>query len=524
MADHAAGQGGTITLERIAAFVSDVDGQPEDGRATTALRDLRSIGSDRLLAEQRRAWAARWRDADIVIEGDSEAQLALRFALFHLMSSAPTEDEAAVGARGLTGRAYRGHVFWDTDVFVLPVLAATLPDAARAILEYRIRRLPAAREEARLRGAWGARFPWESADDGRDVTPGSWTDADGDQVPIRTGRHEEHIVADVAWAARHYGRWTGDEALLAGPGRELILETARYWASRISIDDGGEAHILDVIGPDEYHQLVDDNAFTNVMARANLRWAADLGRVHGGAGPEEMRAWSHLADALVDGYDPQTRVYEQFAGYSQLEPMLVEQLAPPPIAADLLLGPERVAGTQLIKQADVLMLHHLVPGEVPAESLCPNLDYYLPRTAQGSSLSPAVHASLLARCGRTAEALKWFRLTGRLDLDDLTGTTAGGIHLAAMGGLWQALTFGFLGVGEVDPEGIRLDPHLPDEWSSVTQHLLVFGSRIRLAVSHDLVEVESERPLLIRCGRARSSSPAARARFAWSDATWKEIK
>lgn len=523
MADLPATQEGLVTVERIAAYVSQPGRQPDKEAADADLSDLSSLGSDRLLAEHRRAWAARWRNADIAIEGDPDAELALRLALFHLMSSAPTEGEAAIGARGLTGRAYRGHVFWDTDVFVLPALAATLPGAARAVLEYRIRRLPAAREEARRRHTGGARFPWESADEGNDVTPPSWTDPEGGEIPILTGAHEEHIVADVAWAARHYARWTGDDAVLAGAGRELLLDTARFWASRVAIDADGDGHIREVIGPDEYHALVDDNAYTNVMARANLRWAAGLAGVQGGADPEEIATWSKMADALVDGYDRQTRIYEQFAGYSRLEPLLVESLAPPPIAADLVLGPDRVAETQIIKQADVLMLHHLVPDQVDEGSLGPNLDYYLPRTAHGSSLSPPVHASLLARAGHPAKALEWFRLTARLDLDDLTGTTAGGIHLATMGGLWQAFTFGFLGV-EVDDTGISVDPHLPDEWASVTQNLLARGSGIRLTVSHEEVEIESERPLVFRCGTAGSDSPSTSARFARTDTTWRKVQ
>jgi trehalose/maltose hydrolase-like predicted phosphorylase len=513
---------GIHTLDRIAAYEIGVDPAPNVELARASVRELADLGCDHLLAEHRAAWARRWSDAEVTIEGDPKTELAVRFALFHLISSAAPDGEAAVGARGLTGRAYRGHVFWDTDVYVLPALAGTFPEAARAILEYRIARLPAARQEARRHDGAGARFPWESADVGSDVTPRRFTSPEGNTIPIRTGHHEEHIVADVAWAARHYARWSGDEQFLAGPGRDLLLETARYWTSQIRMDPDGRGHLLGMIGPDEYHQVVDDNAYTNVMARANLRWAAEHARRHGGADSREILAWWNLADCLVDGYNPGTGLYEQFAGYHKLEPLLIEDVATPPIAADLLLGRDRVARTQLIKQPDVLMLHHVVPEEVVPDSLIPNLAHYLPRTAHGSSLSPAIHASLLARAGRLKEALHWFRIAARMDLDDLTGTTAGGLHLATMGGLWQALALGFLGLS-VDSPVIALDPKIPENWRAVSLRLVALGSRLSISASPEEIDIESDRPLRFACGQARIQSPTLQARFIRREDQWKEI-
>ena len=408
-------------------------------------------------------------------------QQAIRFALFHLMASVGDTGEAAVGARGLSGPAYRGHVFWDSDVFVLPFLAATHPAAARAMLEYRVRRLPAARELAQSLGRQGARFAWESAADGRDVTPPSARLATGDLVAIRTGELEEHIVGDVAWAAAHYLAWTGDEEFAAGPGRDLFVETARYWASRVRKGRDGQAHIYGVIGPDEYHEPVDDNAFTNVLARWNLRQAAALD----GVDEEERTRWLAIAEALVDGYDRSSGLYEQFAGFFELEPLVIEEIAPRrPIAADLLLGAERTAGAQVLKQADVLMLHHLLPDEVAPGSLDPNLDFYEPRTSHGSSLSPAINASVLARAGRYRPALELLEIAARMDLDDLTGSTAGGLHLATMGGLWQALAFGFAGIR---PRGdaLLVDPRLPKEWNALEFALRFRGRPLRLRLDRD---------------------------------------
>jgi trehalose/maltose hydrolase-like predicted phosphorylase len=428
-----------------------------------------------------------------VIEGDPELQLAVRFALFHLMASVADTGEAAVGARGLSGSGYRGHVFWDSDVFVLPFLAATHPAAARAMLEYRVRRLPQAREQAAQLGRAGARFPWESAGDGYDVTPTHAHLPTGEVARIRTGEDEEHIVADVAWAAACYVDWTGDHAFAAGPGRELIVETARYWASRARVGADGRAHLYGVIGPDEYHEPVDDNVFTNVMARWNLRKAAELG------GDETERAeWLRLAEALVDGYDRMSGLYEQFAGFFELEPLVIADVAPRrPIAADLLLGAERTRGAQVLKQADVLMLHHLVPEEVAPGSLLSNLDFYEPRTAHGSSLSPAIHAGLLARAGRFREALAALRIAARVDLDDLTGSTAGGVHLATMGGVWQALVFGFGGV-RPRSDGLVVDPRLPPQWGALELHLRFRGAPFRLRIDRGGVTLDAGPELELR--------------------------
>jgi trehalose/maltose hydrolase-like predicted phosphorylase/hydroxymethylpyrimidine pyrophosphatase-like HAD family hydrolase len=475
------------TLERIGTYA------PTDADATRALAAAEELGFERLLVEHRETWAERWANADVVIEGDPELQRAVRLALFHLIGAVGDRDEAAVGARGLSGEGYRGHVFWDSDVFVLPFVAATHPPAARAMLEYRIRRLPAAREIARRLGRAGARFPWESASDGFDVTPTHAHLPTGEIARIRTGELEEHIVADVAWAAACYLDWTGDTVFAEGPARELFLETARYWASRIRTNRDGLAHIYGVIGPDEYHQPIDDNAFTNVMARWNLRRGAELN-----SDEQERLRWLELADGLVDGYDEMSGIYEQFAGFSRLEPLIIADVAPRrPIAAELLLGTERTSAAQVVKQADVLMLHHLVPEEVVRGSLLPNLDFYEPRTAHGSSLSPAIHAALHARAGRFRDALAALRIAARIDLDDLTGTTASGIHLATMGGLWQALVFGFAGVR---PRGgiLVVEPRLPPEWQGITLRLRFRGRPLGLRIDRDGVALDSEPELVLR--------------------------
>ena len=358
------------------------------------------------------------------------------------------------------------------------------------MLRYRLRRLPAARRAARARGLQGAQFPWESARTGLDVTPTELIDGQGRPVPVRTGQLEEHITADVAWAASHSSTGPGADELLRGRLGQLMADTARYWASRLRLDDDGRGHIDAVIGPDEYHELVDDNAFTNVMARWNLRRAADLAdRI--GVDPAEAARWRQLAEALVDNYDPETGRYEQFAGYYALDPITVADVGQAPIAADLLLGRERLAGLpadQAARRPDAAP-----PG--------PRGDG--PRVAGGQPglLRAPLHPRQLtvpgdprrpARPGRADEAaLRLFRMACRLDLDNLTGTTGGGLHMATFGGVWQALVLGFAGV-RPEAEALAVDPRIPDDWSQLRLRLRFRGTRVELCASPDRFSVHPQ--------------------------------
>ncbi len=486
--------GGVRTIERLVALASGKHGPPAPGEVAAALKAAERQGFERLLAEHRAAWAGRWAAVNVDLPDDPETQLAVRFALFQLWCNVGGRHEAAVGARGLSGNGYAGHVFWDADVFVLPAIASMDPATAKAVANYRTHRLSAACAAARAAGYRGARFPWESASLGNDVTPISGY-LGGRRVEIKTGQLEEHITADVAWAAWHCAQWTGDSGFVRGRHRLLLRETARYWASRCRLDGDGGAHIDQVIGPDEYHEPVSDNAFTNVMARWNLRAAARL--LSGPATPgDESRQWTELASSLVDGYQSATGLYEQFAGYFELEPLIVTDVTSAPVAADLLLGRERIAASQVIKQPDVLMLHHLVPDEVAPGSLEPNLDFYGPRTAHGSSLSPAISASLTARAGHADDALRLLRTALRLDLDDLTGTTAAGLHMATMGGVWQALLFGFAGI-RVRAGVLHLDPALPSSWRSLGLRFRCLGRAVVLHITADEVQVGVDTPLRV---------------------------
>src|SRR5262249_39878657 len=320
------------------AVISRGDGAQGEEMSRTAARHAHRFvlqqGTSALLDAHEHAWERRWTASDVLVADDAEAQHALRFATYHLLSAANPEDErVSVGARALTGDEYHGHVFWDTDLFLLPFYIYTSPQAARAMLLYRYHGLAGAREKAAKHGNRGAFYAWEAADTGEEATPQGVLGPDGREVVYGVATKAVHISADIAYAVWNYWQLTGDDAFLRDVGAEILLETARFWASRVEQGGDGAFHLRGVEGPDEYHHDVDDNAYTNTMARWNLaraldaadwlhdRWPnqwSDLQRRLQLANAEQ-ETWRHVGERLVTGFDPATGLFEQFAGFSHLE-------------------------------------------------------------------------------------------------------------------------------------------------------------------------------------------------------------
>jgi trehalose/maltose hydrolase-like predicted phosphorylase len=448
------------------------------------------------LAAHEASWAERWQSSDVEIHGDDKAQRALRFAIYHLNSAAnPADERVSIGARALTGDAYLGHVFWDTEIFLLPFYTMTWPEGARALLMYRYNTLDSARAKAARIGYRGALYAWESADTGEEATPRQAMGIDGRPVAILCGEQEQHISADIAFAVWQYWQATADENFLRDAGAEILLETARFWASRAQLEADGRCHIRGVIGPDEYHEHVDDNAYTNVMARWNIRralevatllherwpeqWATLAGRL--GLDDAELAHWLGVADTLVTGFDSATGLYEQFAGFFTLEDIDLAKYAGRTVAMDVVLGREQTKRSQVAKQADVLALLALLPEEFDGAGRTRNFRYYEPHCAHDSSLSRPMHALAATRFGDIGVALRYFRETAATDLADTAGVSAGGVHIAALGGLWQIAILGFAGVS-VHAGMLALDPRLPAEWSSVAFRLHWRGRRLKVRV------------------------------------------
>jgi kojibiose phosphorylase len=512
--------GRSVRIDRIVTVRTSRDA---DAPAAAALQHLetRLARRDTLVQAHIEAWASRWATADVAIEGDELAQRAIRFAVYHLIAGASPEDErASIGARGLTGDAYKGHVFWDTEIFMLPFYTLTAPEVARALLMYRYHTLGGARKKAAAMGYRGAMYAWESADTGEEVTPTSVVAPTGQVMQILTGEQEQHISADVAYAAWQYWQVTGDDAFFREAGAELLVETARFWASRAGLEADGRYHIRGVIGPDEYHESIDDNAYTNLMAQWNLETGAEAWRLLRERWPEEWRRlrerlaleerepteWVAIAGAMETRFDPGTALFEQFQGYFDLEEVDLARFADRTVPMDLLLGREAVQRSKIVKQADVVMALLVLWDRIPPDAREANFRYYEPRTGHGSSLSPAIHAVVAARLGDLALAQRYFVQAAEIDLGNNMGNASGGVHMAALGGLWQAAVTGFAGI-RVDAAGLRIDPCLPESWRSLRCAVRWRGRRVSVTLGQSppeiRVEVEGEGSVPVRvAGRA----------------------
>lgn len=518
--------GQVAELDRLVAVArADTPEDDPSSPAAAALARSVSLGWRKVLAAHEAAWDARWSASDILIEGDDDMQQALRFAVYHLTSAAnPEDDRVSIGARALTGDAYLGHVFWDTEIYLLPFYTAVWPEAARALLMYRFHTLPGARAKAAQLGFKGALYAWEAADTGVETTPERVVTLDGTPVEILTGRMEHHISADIAYAVWQYWCATGDDDFLLRAGAEILLETARFWASRAVAEPDGRRHIRHVIGPDEYHEDVDDNAFTNVMARWNMgraleavdllgaRWpdrAAAL-REKLALGDDELADWRDAIARIVTGFDPATGIYEQFAGFHALEPLDLTAYADRTVPIDVVIGRERTRRSQVVKQADVVALIALLPEEFPGTTAEKNFRHYEPRCAHGSSLSVGMHALVAARLG-DAEMARRYRQTPATDLD-LDPSSAGGVRIAGLGSVWLAVMRGIAGL-DLMGDTLGIDPRLPPQWRSLSFRVCWRGRSVAIRIAGGSVQatlVKGE-AMEMRIAGARQKLTAARA-------------
>ncbi|MCC6554163.1 MAG: glycoside hydrolase family 65 protein [Polyangiaceae bacterium] len=534
-------------------------GEPRELYRTVALYSSRDLPDPRAAIERRRpeldaeplarriarheaAWAERWSKADVSIEGGPKIERALRFALYHLISTVNPEDpRCSIAARSLSGEAYRGHVFWDVEIFMLPFFIHCYPEAARALLTYRHLTLPGARRKAEALGYRGALYAWESADTGDETTPAAVLSPRGEIIRILSGEQEHHISADVAYAVWQYGRCTGDAAFMRGPGLEILVETARFWASRVEEGTDGLFHIRQVIGPDEYHESVDDNAFTTWMARFNLRRAADAALAVAEGDPSrlgvtrgEADAWLRIADAMALGLDARTGLIEQFTGFHELERVELDARTPRHLPIDVTLGRERTQRSQVVKQADVVQLIALLWDEVAPDVRRRCFLHYEPLTAHGSSLSPGVHALVAARLGLAEQAERLLEQTADIDLGNTMGNAAGGVHAAALGALWQAVVLGIGGVRPApgDPEALQIEPNLLPGIRHLKFPLTWQGRQLQVDIEPEALEValEGEAPLTIVVatpggGAVVRAEPGRRYGMRWNRAepAWEDI-
>ena len=489
--------GDTITVDKLAAVYTSRDVAAASVRPACLdeLRRHAAAGFAACRERNRAAWLAKWADSDVTIDGDPDATRAVRFNIYHLLIAANESDpRVSIGANSLSGERYRGHAFWDTEVFMLPFFIYTQPETARALLLYRCHALDGARRNARDGGFRGARYAWESAGTGVETTP-KWT-VDGAHR-LWMGEEEIHVTAAVAYGLMAYVPATGDSALMTDCGAEILFETSRFWASRLEATPDGRYALSRVVGPDEFHEHVDNSAYTNYLVRWHLQHAAhvyaDLAVTHPGElaslseriglNPDEVEEWLERARQIRLPGQGDDGVIEQFDGYFGLETLPVTH-----DDNDMPMYPPgyhhfNLAGTNLIKQADVVMLTYVLPDEFPDEVKRASYDYYEPLTLHKSSLSTAIHSIMGIEVGDPRRAVQYFRRAAFVDLLDNQGNTQEGIHIASAGGTWQMIVCGFGGF-RVRNAQMTFKPWLPPDWNAVDFRLKWHGNTVSVSANH----------------------------------------
>ena len=489
--------GDTLTVDKLVAVYTSRDVAAASVRSACLdeLSRHAATGFEGCRERNRSAWQAQWADSDVTIGGDPDTTRAVRFNIYQLLIAANESDPRVnIGANALTGERYRGHTFWDTEVFMLPFFIYTQPATARALLLYRYHTLDGARQNARDGGFRGARYAWESAGTGVETTP-KWT-WDGAHR-IWMGEEEIHVTAAVAYGLIAYVAATGDHALMTDYGAEILFETSRFWASRLEAVPDGRYALSRVVGPDEFHEHIDNSAYTNYLVRWHLQQAAHVyaglavshpGELASlseriGLDQDEVEDWLTKAEQIRLPARNGNGVIEQFDGYFGLETLPVAH-----DGNDMPMYPPgyhhyNLAGINLIKQADVVMLTYVLPDDFGDDVKRANYDYYEPLTLHKSSLSTAIHSIIGIEVGDPRRAVQYFRRAAFVDLLDNQGNTAEGIHIASAGGTWQTIVCGFGGF-RVRNGRMTFKPWLPPDWGVIGFRLTWHGRTVSVSADH----------------------------------------
>jgi maltose phosphorylase len=458
-----------------------------ESRGTKLLRQLEG-GFDAAAQRTRDYWEALWKEVDIAIEGDSVNQQGIRFSMFQLLQCySGAIPGSNIGAKGLTGEAYNGNAFWDTETYCLPFYLFTNPQAARGLIEYRYATLPQALERARALDCTGACFPIATIDGTESCT--LWQHASLQFQPS-TG---------VVYAIQHYTRVTGDEALLEEKGLELVLQVCRFLASRVQYSERlGAYGYYGVMGPDEFQMMVNHNAYTNYMGKRSFEYAfealAQVRRTNPARASEivervgireaELASWRRIAERMFIPYSAETKLYEQHAGYFDLPHVDIHKIPETDFPLYHSWSYDRIYRNDIIKQPDVLMFMFLHNGSFSREEKLANYLFYEPRTIHESSLSPSVHSILAVELERYDEAYGLFQYATRIDLDDYNRNTREGLHTTALAAAWMNIVYGYAGLRS-DGASLSLCPVLPRQWGSLEFGLHIRGSNVRVRLTPD---------------------------------------
>jgi alpha,alpha-trehalose phosphorylase len=443
-----------------------------------ALTAARQTGWDGLLKEQREYLDAFWDSADVQLDGDTEVQQAVRFALFHVLQAGARAETRAIPAKGLTGPGYDGHAFWDTEMFVLPVLMLTAPTAAANALRWRHSTLALAIDRAAQLGLKGAAFPWRTIA-GQECS-GYWP----------AGTAAFHVNADIADAAACYAAVSGDTEFDRGPGMELLTHTARLWRSLGHHDTHGRFHIDGVTGPDEYSAIADNNIYTNLMAQRNLLEAAEAAKRYPdrakelGIDMEESASWRDAAEAMSIPYDEMLGVHPQAEDFTRHQVWDFAHTAADQYPLLLNFPYFDLYRKQVVKQADLVLALHLRGDAFTAEQKLRDFDYYEALTVRDSSLSANTQAVMAAEVGHLELAHDYLGEAALMDLHDLEHNTRDGVHIASLAGTWMALVAGFGGM-RYRNGALAFAPRLPDGLTRLAFNIMYRGRRVHAEITHN---------------------------------------
>jgi alpha,alpha-trehalose phosphorylase len=471
------------------------------GRAEWTMDRVTAQGFAQLLAAQQQYMDDFWRRSDVRVKDIQEArtkrttieiQQAIRFNLFHILQASARAEEAGVPAKGLTGQAYEGHYFWDTEIYLLPFLTYTSPRIARNLLSVRYNMLPQARARARQLGHRGAMFPWRTIS-GEEAS-----------AYYAAGTAQYHINADIMFALRKYVQVTGDAQFLQDCGAEMLVETARLWLDLgfYSKTKGGKFCINAVTGPDEYNTVVNNNAYTNLMARENLRYAAETIESLGGKDPEayralvhktaleprETHAWRAAAENMYVPYDEKLGIIPQDDSFLDREPWDIPNTPREHYPLLLFYHPLNIYRKQVIKQADVVLAMFLLGDAFSPEAKKRNFDFYDPLTTGDSSLSSCVEAIIAAQIGDVEKAIRYGMAALLMDLADVGGNVRDGCHIASMGGTWMMFVYGFGGMRD-DDGTLSFWPRRAPQDNAILRFPLTYrGQRLEVEIDQERVE------------------------------------
>jgi alpha,alpha-trehalose phosphorylase len=486
-----------IHLTKYMVYHTSHTASPEElcGRAEWTLDRVASKGFPDLLASQEQYMADFWGRSDVRVRDIRESrtkrstveiQQAIRFNLFHILQASARADDTGVAAKGLTGQAYEGHYFWDSEIYLMPFLIYTTPRIAKNLLLFRYNMLDQARIRARQLGHRGATFPWRTIS-GEEAS-----------AYYAAGTAQYHINADIMYAMRKYVLATGDERFLRDYGAEMLVETARLWLDLGFYSDmkGGKFCINAVTGPDEYNTVVNNNAYTNLMAEGNLRYAVQtveslrasdpdayralVGKT--GLQPSEVEAWLQAANSMYVPYDEKLKIIPQDDSFLEGEPWDFQNTPQDHYPLLLFYHPLNIYRKQVIKQTDVVLAMFLVGEKFPLEAKKRNFEFYEPLTTGDSSLSSCVEAIVAAQVGLMDKAIEYGMAALLMDLADAGGNVKDGCHIASMGGTWMMLTYGFGGMRDDDGTLSFCPRRTPEENAILAFHLTWRGQKLEVEI------------------------------------------